>query len=160
MSQPKWKLVANLGDVNPLDYGGKFVFIDETGVYDPELEYLEEPCEDDTSGGFCIYRGSLERQKVVIDTDNCWWLVPFKYNRSYPHPIHQYQEWFFDSLHGVCESMDIEYDEMIKLLCSDNPIELATAYIAIMEYHGWNNFDSYPLDLTRSEAEERIAKYV
>ena len=46
MSQPIWKFVANLGDADPITYGGFFVFTDETGVYAPEAELLEEPTED------------------------------------------------------------------------------------------------------------------
>ena len=38
--QPKWKLIAQLGDVNPIDYGGYFIYEDETGVYPPEGEKL------------------------------------------------------------------------------------------------------------------------
>lgn len=47
MSQPKWKFVANLGDTHPISYGGYFIFIDETGVYPPQAEKLEEPADHD-----------------------------------------------------------------------------------------------------------------
>ena len=40
MSQPKWQFVCNLGDVNPLDYGGFLVFKDETGAYCPEATVI------------------------------------------------------------------------------------------------------------------------
>ncbi len=43
--QPKWKLLANLGDANPIDYGGYFVYRDETGVYRDEAEKLISPDE-------------------------------------------------------------------------------------------------------------------
>lgn len=38
--QPRWKLVAQLGDVHPIDYGGYFVYRDTTGVYEEEAEVL------------------------------------------------------------------------------------------------------------------------
>ena len=43
--QPKWKLLANLGDANPIDYCGYFVYRDETGVYRDEAEKLISPDE-------------------------------------------------------------------------------------------------------------------
>lgn len=42
-NQPSWKLLTNLGDVTPLEYGGAFLLVDETGVYDSELVVWEEP---------------------------------------------------------------------------------------------------------------------
>ena len=54
MSQPQWKLVAQLGDVHPIDYGGCFVYVDETGVYDPEMEILDSP--DNDNGTWTIHR--------------------------------------------------------------------------------------------------------
>ena len=50
MSQTVWKFVTNLGDASPLDYGGLFVYIDETGVYPPEMERVELENEDCAEG--------------------------------------------------------------------------------------------------------------
>ena len=36
--QPVWKFIANLGDANPIEHGGYFIFEDLTGVYSPEGE--------------------------------------------------------------------------------------------------------------------------
>ena len=38
--------IANLGDVNYVDFGGFFVFVDENGTYGAEAEYLEPPTTD------------------------------------------------------------------------------------------------------------------
>lgn len=46
-NQPQWKYIDNLGDRHPIDHGGKFVYVDETGVYEPEVEILEQPSEED-----------------------------------------------------------------------------------------------------------------
>lgn len=51
MSQPEWKFVKQLGDVNPIDHDGLFLFVDETGVYPPELEVLTK-LEGDTETEF------------------------------------------------------------------------------------------------------------
>jgi len=53
MSDPKWALVAQLGDADPVDHGGFFVFVDTTGKYDPQCvclplgELLDGLCSDD-----------------------------------------------------------------------------------------------------------------
>lgn len=44
-NQPVWKLLANLGDVNPVDHGGLFVYQDLTGVYPEECEKLVSPAD-------------------------------------------------------------------------------------------------------------------
>jgi hypothetical protein len=60
-NQPRWKFVANLGDVNPLDYGGLFVYVDETGIYPPEMERVEPDSEDDENCTYTVHRVSLDR---------------------------------------------------------------------------------------------------
>lgn len=47
--QPDWKFIANLGDTHPITYGGYFIFIDETGVYPPKAELLQEPSDDEVN---------------------------------------------------------------------------------------------------------------
>jgi hypothetical protein len=49
--------------------------------------------------------------------------------------------------------------DSIGLLCSDNPINRAQGYIAIGQYSGFMNLDSYPLSLTESELKARWRKY-
>ena len=56
--QPTWRYVTNLGDVNPIEHGGAFVFVDTTAVYPPEMEILEPPCDD-----------------IDIDDDDARWAV-------------------------------------------------------------------------------------
>jgi hypothetical protein len=55
-NQPSWKVIANLGDATPLEYGGAFLKVDETGVYCPELIVWDEP----TVGNHPISWGGLE----------------------------------------------------------------------------------------------------
>lgn len=57
--QPTWKLIANLGDVHPIDYGGYFVYVDETGTYEAEAELLEVPEDEDRT--YRVYRFILDR---------------------------------------------------------------------------------------------------
>lgn len=69
MSQPQWKFVANLGDADPIENGGAFVFIDETGVYPPEVEILEEPAEDNGPKHWHVYRFSLDHCTFASDIE-------------------------------------------------------------------------------------------
>lgn len=61
--QPVWKFIANLGDANPIDHGGYFVYIDETGVYAPEAELLVEPSDDEVQRDD-RRKDSMERQLI------------------------------------------------------------------------------------------------
>jgi hypothetical protein len=187
MSQPKWKCVGNLGDVDPITHGGILVYIDETGVYPPEVEVIEPyknenhdsdydqdyQDEDDPDPEFA-YDEELSEElhwtihRVILE--RCTWdaetgvLSDNKY-----HP--QHAAWFAKPeskraerpqdttyLREVCNCMDMDQDELIKLFCSDDPLDLAEAYSCVAGYHGWHEFDHYPLDCkNRKEIEERYA---
>jgi hypothetical protein len=158
--QPDWELVGTIGDVDPLGYGGGFVFRDKTGVYAPEIEYVE-PEERHGDVGFSppdsreavtsvtVYRVVLEPHTYVngILSDN-------PYHPALP-------VWYADDLDSICESCDCDRDELIAALCGDDPMAKAGAYESLASYWGWHEFDHYALVLTPSEAEERYkaAKY-
>ncbi|MGH9970624.1 MAG: hypothetical protein ACREBG_22935 [Pyrinomonadaceae bacterium] len=150
--QPKWKLIANLGDASPLEHGGYFVFEDETGVYPPEAELLvvpdEESEENETSCD--VFRFSLDRCKMKQG-----YLVPFGYQSTWPHALSQYEEWFARDLEGVASCMDSDEETLQDQFCSVDSLERAQAYRAIGDYHGFENLDGYPLRLTSTEVKER-----
>ena len=145
-AQPVWKFRANLGDANPLDHGGLFVYEDETGVYGFEAEHVESP--DDENGALTVHRVLLGRCKVLQG-----YLVPDAYQEDWAHPLPDYREWFNDSLEDVARSMGMP--DLRAMLCSEDGIERAHAYAAVYDYHGWDNGDGDPLTLTRAEAEAR-----
>src|ERR1039458_5750984 len=87
------KLVAQLGDASPIDYGGYFIYEDDTGVYAPEGELLESPDTDETPEGWKVYRFSLDRLKQITQGENVY-LVSFKYVETWPYPPSAYDEWF------------------------------------------------------------------
>ena len=151
--QPTWELIANLGDVNPLDYGGYFVYRDTTGVYPEEAEKLF--CPDESAGdGFIVYRFPLDRLKIVAG-----YLVPLRYDASWPNPLAQYDEWFNEDLYRVAKYVDMSVQELRDAFCSEDAKIRARAYEAIGDYHGYENLDSYPLSFTnRTEVEARYAK--
>lgn len=163
-NQPKWKCSAQLGDQDPVSYGGYFVLVDETGVYPPEAELLQSP--DDDSGtpreGWTAYRFVLERCTFIDGVLSA--------NKYHPH----HSVWFCPSavrraerpqdshLGQVADSQGTSEAELIAQFCSEDPIERAHAYRAVGEHHGFDNFDSYPLQFTtRAEVEARYntAKY-
>lgn len=161
-NQPKWKAIAQLGDVNPIDYGGFWVLRDTTGVYCEEAELLVTPEDEDEDGTYTVYRLILERctltDGILSDNKhhplkNAWFAKPEEQRKQRPQ----------DSTYLSCvaASCGIDVDELTSQLCSSDAIERAQAYRCIGEYHGFENFDSYPLTLSRSECRKRyrLAKY-
>lgn len=153
--QPKWKFIDNLGDANPLEHGGYFVFIDETGVYPPEAEYLVVLDESDDPK-YKAYRFSLEKCTYIngILSDNsfhplypAWFATPEAQRAERPQDT--------TYLKNVSDCHGIEEQELIRLFCSDDPLERADAYRSVGEYHGFENFDNYPLELRKREARKR-----
>ena len=150
-AQPQWKQVGTIGDVNFVEHDGGPVYIDETGVYCPELEYVKNMAEGDAF----VYRILLENLKLSPAGK----LIPASYREDWPHPIERYTEWFDRDLDSVSQSCGIERAELVQALISDNPMARASAYEALAQYHGWENFDSYPLHFTnREELEARYAE--
>ena len=151
-NQPVWKLLANLGDVNPVDHGGLFVYQDLTGVYPEECEKLVSP--DDDNGTWYMYRFILDRLELHGKT--C--LVPFGFTTrtDLPYPIETYSEWFNSDLASVASFIGSDVITLRNQFCSSDPLERARAYEAIGDYHGFENLDSYPLQFTnRAEVESR-----
>lgn len=138
MSQPKWVFVENLGDVDPLEHGGLFVYRDETGVYPPEMELLE------TDGK------QFEIHRVILD--RCTFINGVLSDNKF-HP--EMDAWFADDLASVSSSMDYDLDELRSDLCSEDAVKRAHAYRAILGYHGWANGDREPRRLTRKEVKAR-----
>ena len=154
-NQPTWKIIANLGDADPVTYGGYFLMVDTTGVYAPEVELVEPPCDDvdleDPDAVWTIYQFILEPHTYIdgILSDN-----PY-------HPKHAV--WYADRLKDVADFEGTTTEALISALTgdpSDDPIAKAWAYNSIMMYFGAGEFDSYPLTLTYQEVTERTDKYL
>lgn len=152
MSQPVWKLLANLGDASPLEHGGLFLYVDETGIYAPEMERVEM-LDDEAEEGEETY----EIHRVILES--CTFIDGVLSDNRF-HPDHEV--WFArnDGLKRIAESMDSPdgVDGLIESFCSADPLKRAHAWRDVFDYHGWMNGDEYPLTLTRAEAEERYAE--
>jgi hypothetical protein len=159
--QPVWKFVANLGDVNPVDHGGLFVFVDETGVYHPEAVYLEIPCDDEWKE---IETGELDEHGQSVTREKGPWrtyrfcLESFTFvdgvlsdNEYHPqHPV-----WFADDLKSLGDALEIGFEGMVKMFCSDDAIERAKAYREVGYHWGFDNLSgSYSEIDYRDEVEK------
>jgi hypothetical protein len=146
--QPVWKFIANLGDKNPLEHGGYFVYRDETGVYQEEADLLIPPEKE--GGKYRIYRILLDRLKLVRG-----YLVPFKYGADWSHPVAFYDDWVHAHLDSVAKFVGVSVKKLAKAFTSRDPLIRAEAYRAVADYTGYENFDERPIILTRGEVEER-----
>jgi hypothetical protein len=144
VSQPDWECIANIGDVNPIDHGGKFVLVDKTGVYAPEMEVLEK--EYNRRNSWMVWRFIMEPHTYIdgVLSDN-----PY-------HP--DKPAWYADDINDVAESCGVEPDALIANLCSADPRQRAEGYYCLFTCLSADNFDSYPLALDRAEVEERYSE--
>ena len=129
---------------------------------DPELEVAEEigryeDEEGDEQHRFQLFRFSIERFKLVPDPEDykTVYLVPENYKPDWPHALSQYEEWFARDLEAVASTIGEAPEKLAKDFTSPDPKVRARAYMAVAGYHGLHNFDSYPLELTEPELNER-----
>lgn len=184
MSQPEWKFVDNLGDANPIEHGGFFVYVDTTEVYDPEAEVLqfdehyEKSADDDFDhvegfdedfdeqndnfGKWTVYRFSLVKctlvNGVLSDNKHHPESDVWWHNRDPEHKARH----GYDQYHRFCEiaaSIQLEPEELEAMFCSDDVLVRASAYQMITGLHGYYEFDQYPREFTsRKEIEKRYEK--
>lgn len=147
--QPQWRRIGSVGDVNPIDHGGGYVYSDLNGDYPPEIEWIQPSGEDESGDpiNWLVYRWVLDR---------CTWTNGILSDNPY-HP--DSPAWFAKSLWGICETIGQPKRQMITDLCSPDANVRALAYLEIAQYHGFGNFDEYPLTFTdRDEIEKRYRK--
>jgi hypothetical protein len=134
-NQPHWRMLDNLGDVNPVDYGGFFVYVDRTGVYAPEVELLESPDSDDAPEGWDVYRACIEKDPT--------------------------RQWWYDRLSEVAVSHGMELSELQRMATSADTLARAMVYQCLFSHFGAHEFDSYPNHYAkRSHLPRRIRRYM
>jgi hypothetical protein len=154
MSQPTWKCIAQLGDASPTEHGGYWIFVDTTGVYPPEAELLEVPDNldynsDDEPTPFIKGEHATAWRFILED---CTYINEVLSDNKF-HP--EMGAWFAPD--SVAQSSGIAEEELVRLLCSVNPLERAEAWRAIGDHYGFDNLDEYPLTMTAKEVVERYA---
>lgn len=156
--------IKNLGDAEPLSYGGYFIYEDapnpharkiKTQDWSPKgrenVTYSAKLLVPVDDAPYLVYRFGLDRLKLVDG-----YLVPINYEPSWPHPLERYDEWFADSIPKMAESVSLSADELREMFTSEDPLELARAYEILGGYHGFENLDSDPLSLTHEQVEKQF----
>ena len=154
-NQPSFHCIANLGDTDPLEHGGAFVFVDRRGLYPPEL-HLWEPSESK------LYRVTVEQLWRIASEEsrdpatNRQPEDGVSDNRFHPY----LPAWFGNlaALQSVAYSIGSGLSEFVDRLTAENAVTRAGAFVDLIGYWGPTEFDSYPLELTTREARTRCAK--
>lgn len=137
--QPKWRFLANLGDVDPF-ISAALVFLDMTGVHEPEMVWFDE--DNTREGKYVVRRVVLARCSMLGNKPNT--ISDNRFHVDKP-------AWFAQDLPHSAAVSGMDGNLAANLLVSDDPLRRAEAYRALIAYHGPDNFDSYPRLMTRSE---------
>ncbi len=179
-NQPEWKVTGQVGDVNPVEYSGGFIFEDTTSIYPPEMEWFEAVQEGEP--GFKVlmeYRdyydendpenerrpeapvaGRMYRcmlDQLYLHEGHLICQDPARIDL--PYPLTSYREWFDEDVESIAATCGISKEDLQERFCSTNPHKRAWAYRELAEQLGWANLDGYPVELNIVEAEERYGKY-
>lgn len=165
LEQREWQVVGQIGDVDPVLYGGGIV-LQYADSREPELELYEPDIYDvyrDEDGKIVrgedgekefpvyIYRFPIER--FVMHEGQLVGEREPQYAAQTPgrgvHP-----EWWAEKLPKIFDEEALP--NVIEALCSDDAVARAAVYVEICSYYGEENFDSYPLVLSYSEASKRF----
>lgn len=138
--------VTNLGDVNPLDYGG-FFLVERSGEGSEDYQSVEcvvieldNPDEqEEEKQQFTVYRFVPELCYFERDPNSGYQgvLSDNEYHKDMP-------AWFASDILRYRD----DFDEFIDDITSENPDQRAIAYRDIGDYHGFDNLDNYPLQFT------------
>jgi hypothetical protein len=150
--QPSYWCIATLGDVDPLQYGGKFVCIDRRGIYAPIMLILqgkergkkERLCHEIELGRCFIVRDSGGEMKGVGA------------NHFHAHMT----EWFgsYSHLEDVANFAGYNSEKALaESLASQNVLDRAQAYDSLVSYFGGHVFDQEPRVFDRRGAEDFAA---
>ncbi len=138
------KLITNLGDADPIEHGGFFVFETE----DEEIRIEMWVQQDEESSKHLVYEFDCERctygNGVLSD------------NKSHP----EISAWFGKpkDLERLADCFGTSPAEFIFDICSDDPIRRAMAWRMVGEYFGYENLDSEPLKKTSAELRTRLSE--
>lgn len=124
------------------------VFVDETGVYPPEMVLAQDVADD--ASKFVVYRFPLERFKVVKRSGSNF-LVNDAWRPDWPHNTASYEPWFLNDLDDVASSCGRTKADIIKDLVDADPMRRSRAHEDIGGYFGFDNFDHYPRVMTEKK---------
>lgn len=133
-NQPQWKFVGRIGDTDPIAYGGGFVYVDETGVYGPELTFFEP--------------GSDEQWHNLGDK------TPLRVSRILLEREPE-KEWWWEKLADVAQSCGSTVEALQAEARSEDPITRALVYNELIAHFGAYEFDTEPKEMKEGEAYTR-----
>lgn len=123
------RLYKGMGDIGN-------IYVDD-GEYSAEVA---QEYDDDGRVMFQLYRFPLDkcvlRKGKILDA-------------------HGNEEWFSDDLKSIAQSSSMSVAKLAKALCGRNPVARFWAYYDIGGHFGFDNLDSYPLNLSEKEWEKR-----
>jgi hypothetical protein len=132
--QPEWKCVGSFGDVDPIAYGGGFIYEDTTGVYAPEVTLF--------------IPGSDEKWKEKEGK------TPLEVRRFIIERTPQ-DEWWWDKRADLAGFMGGTVAEFEEDAVNGSLRQQANIYQSIGQYYGFDNFDAEPRTMTEDEAYEK-----
>jgi len=154
------KVIGNIGDVNPLQYGAWIVL-------EPSEKYVDciviEPIDWEGNGKQgesidCLtYSVALDRFKLmsVISTRETV-LTDYGWNNTWHWEPSG--EWF-DSpeFRRNIDDSGIGWDEFVTAICDESPVKRAWAHREIAQYYGIANYDDSPSRETEPALKKRFA---
>lgn len=129
-NQPKWKHIGSIGDIDPIAYGGGFIYQDQTGIYPPELTYFEPAPDED----WHKTRGNTPLQVYRIILEN-----------------NPQNEFWYSKLSDVARTVGQPLEDLQRM-AGGTPLERAYVYECLIHYFGANEFDSCPIQTTEGKA--------
>lgn len=124
--------VGNIGDVNPIEYGGGFVFKNEYGYFVEYTHGMESDCPDVEK---------LSRCELAL------------YSVPVPDDVFSDHDWV--KVEEVARTIGADPEELRKAGSSNNVMERVRALEDIASHWGWNELDHYPQTVKASELKRR-----
>lgn len=143
--------LGTIGDVNPLQYDGGFVFQDSDGRV--TLEYAMAPPDDHPwfrRNGYKAYDLPLRTAPYTV------YRVDVSEDVKKDLSWLKSKDWAAIAAHGNGEDTKTEGENLACFLSKRaEPLQRAMIYWDVANHFGWNNLDDYPLWLTGEELAER-----
>ncbi len=150
-------------------YAGAGTCYDTDPRYPPEMWVIEEPVEFADSSIVSLddlpdaaeWKTSvviLSRMKWVSD-EGVGYLVPYGYQSDWPHAPSAYVEWWMNDIENVSTTIGASTDDLVKLACSAEAMELAQFYESLVGYYGAFEFDQYPVSRDRAGIEAFVKEW-
>ncbi len=131
------RALGQLGDVNPIEYGGGFVLRCTGGGREGRATHEIEiaPHAEEESDPITVYRVEV--------------------------PDDVFREYSWARASDVAQMIGTDTSTLVgDMGLSRDPVQRARAVEAIADYYGWHELDQYPLKLSRSELRRRWRSFL